>query len=88
MCWVVRLEAQDPISPTPMKYEKIFLRRLPLSRFLTKTLRINALAIKNLIFLNVAFEVESKLYLKALRVNEIAMKSFSKNLSFGVDVKL
>ena len=39
---------------------KIFLRRLPLSRFLSKT----------------------------LNVNKIATKSFSKNLSFGVDFKL
>ena len=50
----------NPRSDIKTKYKKIFLRRLPLSRFLAKT----------------------------LRVNKIAMKTFTKNLSFGIDFKL
>ena len=35
-----------PGQSSKMKYKKIFLRRLPLSRFLAKTLRVNKIAMK------------------------------------------
>ena len=44
---------------------KTFLRRLPLSRFLAKTLRVNRIAMQNLLN-NMSFEVDFKLYVAAL----------------------
>ena len=60
--WLIRRKARVRIPGQASKrnMKKTFLRRLPLSRFLAKI----------------------------LRVDKIAMKSFSKNLSFGVDFKL
>ena len=48
-CWYIRHKAivQIPGHASKRKYEKIFLRRLPLSRFVAKTLRVNKIARKS-----------------------------------------
>ena len=48
------------VSHQKLKYEKIFLRRLPLSRFLAKPLKVNKSAMKEFLK-NLTFEVDVKL---------------------------
>ena len=60
LAYWTKSQGSSPRPDIKTKYEKVFLWRFPLSRFLAKI----------------------------LRVNKIAVKSFSKNLSFGVDFKL
>ena len=47
--WLIRREGsvQTPGQTPKRKYDKIFLRRLPFSRFLAKTLRVNKIAMKS-----------------------------------------
>ena len=47
--WIIRRQArfQTPRQTSKRKYQKIFLRRLPLSRFVIKTLRVNEIAMKS-----------------------------------------
>ena len=54
-----------PVQSSKMKYKKIFLRRLPLSRFLAKTLRVNKTAMKKFLK-TLSFGVDVKLQVPPL----------------------
>ena len=52
VCWLIRRKARVRISSDIKKnMKKIFLRRLPLSGFLAKPLRVNKIAKKKTFFL-------------------------------------
>ena len=49
MCWLISRKAKirTPGQTSKQKKKKVFLRRLPLSRFLPKILRVNKITMKS-----------------------------------------